>query len=62
VIYSLPLIVIAVVIAVMGDQADRILRPVGAWLFAHWPLIVGPLTAVFGAVVLALGAAHLASG
>ena len=62
VIYALPLIVIAVVIAAMGDGAERILQPAGVWLLAHWPLIVAPLTAAFGAAVLAFGTVQLASG
>jgi cytochrome c biogenesis protein CcdA len=32
VIYTLPLIAVAVVIAIMGQRAERILRPAGAWL------------------------------
>ena len=35
VIYTLPLIAIAAVIAVMGERAERILRPVSDWLSAH---------------------------
>jgi cytochrome c biogenesis protein CcdA len=34
VIYTLPLIAIAVVIAIMGERAERFLRPVGDWLSA----------------------------
>ena len=37
VVYTLPLIAIAVLFTVMGTRAERILRPVGDWLFAHWP-------------------------
>jgi cytochrome c biogenesis protein CcdA len=59
VIYTLPLIVIAVVFAVMGDEAERILRPAGDWLTAHWPLVVGPVTGVFGVGVLVFGLTHL---
>jgi cytochrome c biogenesis protein CcdA len=61
VIYMLPLIAIAVVIAVMGDRAERILRPVGDWLSAHWPVVVAPLTAAFGIGVLAFGIVQLSS-
>lgn len=59
VIYTLPLSAIVVAIALMGDRAEGFLRPVGEWLFAHWPAVVGPLTAAFGLVVLALGVAQL---
>jgi cytochrome c biogenesis protein CcdA len=59
VIYTLPLIAIAVLVAVMGDDAERILRPVGAWLTVHWPLVVGPVTMAIGTAVLALGVTHL---
>jgi cytochrome c biogenesis protein CcdA len=61
VIYTLPLIAIAAVFAVMGDRAERVLRPVGDWLFAHWPAIVGPLTATIGIGVLAFGIVQLSS-
>lgn len=61
VVYTLPLIAIAVVFAVMGTRAERILRPVGDWLFAHWPGIVGPLTAAIGIAVLAFGIVQLSS-
>lgn len=59
VIYTLPLIVIAVIIAVMGERADRFLGPVGAWLSAHWPVVVAPLTAAFGIGVLVFGVVQL---
>jgi cytochrome c biogenesis protein CcdA len=61
IIYTLPLIAIAGVFAVMGQRAERILRPVGDWLFAHWPMIVGPLTATIGIGVLAFGIVQLTS-
>jgi hypothetical protein len=61
VVYTLPLIAIAVVIAVMGERAERILRPVGGWLSAHWPMVVAPLTAAFGIAVLAFGITQLSS-
>jgi hypothetical protein len=59
VIYTLPLIVIAIVVAVLGDHAERVLRPAGDWLTAHWPLVVGPITGAFGAGVLLFGITHL---
>jgi hypothetical protein len=61
VVYALPLIVIAAVIAVMGKRADRSLATLGAWLFAHWPVVVAPLTAGFGVAVLAFGVVQLSS-
>jgi cytochrome c biogenesis protein CcdA len=61
VVYSLPLIVIALIFAVMGERAERIVRPVGDWLFAHWPLLVGPLTMAIGIAVLSFGIVELAS-
>lgn len=61
VIYTLPLIAIAVVFAVMGDQADRILRPTGDWLLGHWPIIVGPISATIGIAVLVFRVVQLSS-
>jgi len=61
VIYTLPLIVIAVLITVMGERAERILRPAGSWLSAHWPAVVAPLTVAFGVGVLAFGIVQLSS-
>jgi cytochrome c biogenesis protein CcdA len=61
VVYTLPLSAIVALIALMGDGAERILRPAGDWLIAHWPVIVGPLTAAFGLGVLAFGAVELSS-
>ena len=61
VIYTLPLIAIAVLIAVMGERAERILGPAGDWLSAHWPVVVAPLTAAFGIGVLAFGLVQLSS-
>jgi cytochrome c biogenesis protein CcdA len=61
VVYALPLIAIAVVFALMGDRAERVLRPVGDWLPIHWPLIVGPLTGVIGLGILAFGVVQLSA-
>jgi cytochrome c biogenesis protein CcdA len=61
IVYTLPLIAIAVVFALMGERAERILRPVGDWLIARWPVIVGPLTAAIGIAVLAFGIVQLSS-
>jgi cytochrome c biogenesis protein CcdA len=61
VIYTLPLIAIAVIIAIMGERAERLLRPVGDWLSARWPVVVAPLTAGFGIGILAYGIVQLTS-
>jgi cytochrome c biogenesis protein CcdA len=61
VIYTLPLIAIAALVAVMGEGADRPLRLAGDWLSAHWPAVVAPLTAAFGIGVLAFGIVELSS-
>lgn len=61
VIYTLPLIAIAALIAVMGERAERILGPVGDWLSAHWPAVVAPLTTAFGIGVLAFGIVELSA-
>lgn len=57
--YTLPLIVIAIAVAVMGDRAERRLIRVDTWLLAHWPLIAGPLTTTIGIAVLTLGIIQL---
>jgi hypothetical protein len=61
VVYTLPLIAIAVAFAVMGERAEAVLRPVGDWLFSHWPVIVAPLTLLIGFAVLAVGIVQLVS-
>ena len=61
VVYGLPLIAIAVVFAVMGERAEGVVRPAGDWLFVHWPVIVGPMTAVIGLAVLVFGIVELSS-
>jgi Sap, sulfolipid-1-addressing protein len=59
VVYTLPLIVIVVVIVFMGKRAEQMLEPVGAWLLANWPVIVGPLTAAIGIALVAYGVVQL---
>jgi cytochrome c biogenesis protein CcdA len=59
IVYTLPLILIAAVFVVMGDRAERALRPAGDWLLTHWPVIVGPLTAAIGIAVLTFGVVQL---
>ncbi len=61
VVYTLPLIVIAVVIVLLGDRAESVLRPLGDWFFGHWPQIVAPLTAAIGVAVLVFGVVQLIS-
>jgi cytochrome c biogenesis protein CcdA len=61
IVYTLPLIVIAALVALMGEGAERRLKPVGEWLFAHWPVIVGPITAAIGVGVLVFGIVQLIS-
>jgi hypothetical protein len=61
VVYTLPLIAIAAVVALMGTRAEQILQPTGAWLFAHWPALVGPLTAAIGIALLVFGIVQLIS-
>ncbi len=48
VVYTLPLIGIAIVCLLIGDRAEGVLRPVVDWMFTRWPMIVGPLAAVIG--------------
>lgn len=60
VVYSLPLIAIAVTFAVLGDRAEAMVRPLGGWLVAHWPLVVGPLALAIGLGLVAHGIVELA--
>lgn len=59
VIYALPLIAIALAIVVMGERAERRLRPIADWLTTHWPLVVGPMTGAIGVGVLIFGITQL---
>ena len=61
VVYTAPLIGIAVVCAVMGKRAAAALEPVIAWLMARWPLIVAPLAGVIGIGLTAYGVVQLSS-
>lgn len=61
IVYTLPLIVIAALVALMGERAERRLKPVGDWIFAHWPVIVGPITVAIGVGVLVFGIVQLIS-
>jgi cytochrome c biogenesis protein CcdA len=61
VVYVLPLIIIAALLAIMGERAERLLLPVGAWFTTHWPWIVAPMTEAFGIGVFAFGIVQLSS-
>jgi hypothetical protein len=61
VVYTLPLIAIAVVCLILGDRAEAALRPVVQWMFIRWPMIVGPLAAVIGVGLTAYGIVRLSS-
>jgi hypothetical protein len=59
VIYVSPLIAIVIVCMVMGDQATRVLTPIGDWISMNWPIIVAPLAAAVGVAVTAYGISQL---
>ena len=59
IVYTLPLIAIAVVCLVMGHRAEAVLRPPTEWMFERWPVIVGPLAAGLGLGLVIFGLAHL---
>ncbi len=59
VVYTAPLIGIAVGCVVMGHRAEAALQPVLAWLEARWPLIVAPIAAVTGIALTAYGIVRL---
>jgi Sap, sulfolipid-1-addressing protein len=61
VVYTLPLIGITIVCAVMGQRAAAFLRPVVDWLFTRWPIVVGPLAAIVGIGLTAYGIVRLGS-
>jgi cytochrome c biogenesis protein CcdA len=61
VIYTLPLIGIAVTFTILGDAAEQRVRSFGDWMVAHWPIIVGPITAAIGLAVLVFGIVELIS-
>jgi cytochrome c biogenesis protein CcdA len=60
VVYVLPLIAIAGAFVVLGERADRVMKPMGDWLLSRWPQIVAPLTAIFGIAVMTFGIVQLA--
>jgi cytochrome c biogenesis protein CcdA len=59
VIYVLPLLVIVVTCAMVGDRAGELLAPVGDWIAARWPVIVAPLVEAAGIAITAYGATQL---
>jgi cytochrome c biogenesis protein CcdA len=59
VVYTLPLIGIAVAFAIMGDRAEERVRPIGEWLFSHWPAIMAPFTAAIGVGLFVFGIVEL---
>ncbi len=61
VVYTLPLIGIAAVCAVMGQRATDLLRPALNVVVRHWPIIVGPLAIAVGIGVATLGIVRLNS-
>jgi hypothetical protein len=61
VVYTLPLIAIAVACIVMGKRAEAALRPVVRWIFARWPTVVAPLALLIGIGLTAFGIARLSS-
>jgi len=61
IVYTLPLIGIAVLCLVMGDRAERAVRPVVDWMLTRWPVIVGPLAAIIGVGLTAYGIVKLSS-
>jgi hypothetical protein len=61
IVYTLPLIGIAVVSLVLGDRAEGVLRPVVEWMFTRWPVLVGPLAAIIGTGLTAYGIVKLSS-
>jgi Sap, sulfolipid-1-addressing protein len=61
VVYTLPLIAIAVVCLVQGHRAESLLRPPIEWMFGRWPLLVGPLAACLGVALIVYGVVRLPS-
>jgi hypothetical protein len=59
VIYVLPLIVIVIVCAVMGEKGARVLTPVSDWIAMHWPTVVAPVAVTAGAALTTYGILQL---
>jgi cytochrome c biogenesis protein CcdA len=60
-VYTLPLIAIAAAFMFMGERAGGVVRPIGDWLFAHWPVIMAPVTAAIGIALFVYGLVQLVS-
>jgi cytochrome c biogenesis protein CcdA len=60
--FVLPLIAIAVTVAVAGDTADRVLTRALKLLQTYWPALLAGLALIAGTFVILLGATGLASG
>jgi cytochrome c biogenesis protein CcdA len=59
VVYTLPLIAIAIVCMLIGNRAEEVLRPVSGWMLARWPVVVGPLAITIGLIVAVYGIVNL---
>lgn len=55
VVYALPLVAIAIVCAVAGPSAQRLLGPLAGWLTRRWPTLVALLAGAVGAGLLVYG-------
>lgn len=60
--FTLPLILMIVVLEFADDKAKRIIESGRDWLQAHWPTLVAALALVAGVFVTLLGVTGLASG
>jgi hypothetical protein len=59
VIYVLPLIVVVVVTAVMGERGALMLAPIGDWIAMRWPIVVAPVVGAVGIGLTAYGVVQL---
>ncbi|MGA9858522.1 MAG: GAP family protein [Solirubrobacteraceae bacterium] len=57
--FVLPLLVIAGVLLVAGDRADRVLERGSAWLQRRWPVVLACLLLLVGGTLTVLGGAGL---
>jgi cytochrome c biogenesis protein CcdA len=58
--FVLPLLVITVILAVAGEEAERIIGRIRDMLQEHWPIVLAGLALVAGVFVTTLGATGLA--
>jgi cytochrome c biogenesis protein CcdA len=61
IVYTLPLLGIAVVCLLIGDRAEDALRPAVEWMLTRWPVIVAPIAVIIGAVLTIYGVVKLSS-